>query len=173
MTIEKDRRAAILQHMNVRAAKISDAKAICALINYYAEHDKMLFRPLAEIYENLQTFLVAEQDGTVVGCCALEVIWSDLAEIKSLAVGSDDRGKGVGTALIEAALDQARQLGVPRVFALTLEPGFFERAGFSIVRKEELPMKVWSDCARCPKQNECDEIAVIKGLARDSDPDAE
>ncbi len=172
MSIEKAEPAAILQHMDVRGAKISDAKAICALINYYAEHDKMLFRSLAEVYENLQTFLVAEQDRTVVGCCALEVIWSDLAEIKSLAVSSDDRGKGVGTALIKAALDQARQLGVPRVFALTLEPGFFERAGFSIVRKEELPMKVWSDCARCPKQNECDEIAVIKGLARDPDPDA-
>jgi amino-acid N-acetyltransferase len=158
--------------MNVRGAKISDAKAICALINYYAEHDKMLFRSLAEIYENLQTFLVAERDRSVVGCCALEVIWSDLAEIKSLAVGPDDKGKGAGTALVEAALDQARQLGVPRVFALTLEPGFFERAGFSVVRKEELPMKVWSDCARCPKQNECDEIAVIKGLARDLDPEA-
>lgn len=152
--------------MKVRAARISDAKAISALINYYAEHDKMLFRSLAEIYENLQTFLVAEREQTVAGCCALEVIWSDLAEIKSLAVRAEGRGKGVGTALIEAALEQASQLGVPRVFALTLEPGFFERAGFRIVDKEGLPMKVWSDCARCPKQEECDEIAVIKDLGR-------
>jgi len=150
--------------MKIRSARILDAKAICSLINYYAEHDKMLFRSLADVYEMLQTFLVAEEEGRVVGCCALEVIWSDLAEVKSLAVGADERGKGVGTSLVAAALDQARQLGVPRVFALTLEPKFFERAGFSIVRKEELPMKVWSDCARCPKQDECDEIAVIRDL---------
>jgi amino-acid N-acetyltransferase len=164
MAVEKDRPAAILTAMKVRAAKISDAKAICALINYYAEHDKMLFRSLAEIYENLQTFLVAQREDAVVGCCALEIIWSDLAEIKSLAVGAEERGRGAGTALIEAALKQAAQLGVPRVFALTLEPGFFERAGFRVIDKEELPMKVWSDCARCPKQEECDEIAVIKEL---------
>ncbi len=164
MAVEKGRLTAILADMKVRAAKISDAKAISALINYYAEHDKMLFRSLAEIYENLQTFLVAERDQAVVGCCALEVIWSDLAEIKSLAVSAQERGKGAGTALIEAALEQAAQLGVPRVFALTLEPGFFERAGFRVIDKEGLPMKVWSDCARCPKQEECDEIAVIKDL---------
>ncbi|MBM4026446.1 MAG: N-acetyltransferase [Planctomycetes bacterium] len=159
--------------MNVRNARISDAKVICSLINYYAEHDKMLFRALAEIYENLQTFLVAEQDGRTIGCCALEVIWSDLAEIKSLAIQAENRGKGVGTALVSAALEQARALGVPRVFALTLEPGFFERVGFAVVRKEDLPMKVWSDCAKCPKQTECDETAVIRTLGAGDAPVAE
>ena len=138
--------------MNVRNARISDAKVICSLINYYAEHDQMLFRSLAEIYENLQTFLVAQEGDRTVGCCALEVIWSDLAEIKSLAVASEQRGRGVGTALVAAALEQARELGIPRVFALTLAPGFFERVGFTVVRKEDLPMKVWSDCAKGPKQ---------------------
>jgi amino-acid N-acetyltransferase len=150
--------------MEVRAAKVSDAKAICTLINYYAEHDKMLFRSLAEIYENLQTFSVAAEGAVVIGCCALEVIWSDLAEIKSLAVDPSHRGTGVGTMLVTAALDQARQLGLPRVFALTLEPGFFQKLGFNIVTKESLPMKVWSDCARCPKQQECDETALVKSL---------
>jgi amino-acid N-acetyltransferase len=162
--IEMRQNRSILGPMKVRNARIADAKAICSLINYYAEHDKMLFRSLAEIYENLQTFLVAERDGRVVGCCALEVIWSDLAEIKSLAVAAQERGTGIGTALVKAALDQARQLGVPRVFALTLEPKFFQRAGFAVVKKEELPMKVWSDCARCPKQDECDEIAVLRDV---------
>jgi len=164
MPVAKELPAAILLCMKVRNATVFDAKAICALINYYAEHDKMLFRPLAEIYENLQTFLVAERDRQVVGCCSLEVIWSDLAEVKSLAVDPDGRGQGIGTALVKAALEQAVGLGIPRVFALTLEPKFFKGAGFAIVKKEELPMKVWSDCARCPKQNECDEIAVIRNL---------
>jgi amino-acid N-acetyltransferase len=152
--------------MEVRHARVSDAKVIGALINYYAEHDKMLFRSLAEIYENLQTFLVVENDGHVVGCCALEVIWSDLAEIKSLAVEADHRGRGIGATLVTATLDEARLLGVPRVFALTLEPRFFEKLGFEVVAKEALPMKVWSDCARCPKQQECDEVALVKSLAR-------
>lgn len=150
--------------MKVRNARIPDAKAIAALINCYAEHDKMLFRSLAEIYEKLQMFLVADENEVVVGCCAMEIIWSDLAEIKSLAVAPGQKGRGLGRALVEAAVEQARQLGVSRVFALTLEPRFFERIGFSVVAKEDLPMKVWSDCARCPKQQECDEIAVAKAL---------
>ncbi|MHC4324400.1 MAG: N-acetyltransferase, partial [Planctomycetota bacterium] len=132
--------------------------------NSYAERDRMLFRSIADIYENLQTFIVAELDETIVGCCALEVIWSDLAEIKSLAIDEGYKGKGIGRELVAAAVEQAEKLGVPRVFALTLEPGFFEKTGFAIVEKEELPMKVWSDCARCSKQQKCDEIAVLKSV---------
>ena len=154
--------------MNIRSAKISDAKAIQALINSYAERDKMLFRSVVDIYENLQTFLVAELDETIVGCCALEVIWADLAEIKSLAIGQIYKGKGIGTELVAAAVEQAVKLGVPKVFALTLEPAFFEKSGFAIVEKEALPMKVWSDCARCPKQQNCDETAVLKNISIES-----
>ncbi|MGD2094912.1 MAG: N-acetyltransferase [Phycisphaerales bacterium] len=154
--------------MNTRSAKISDVKAIHALISSYAERDRMLSRSITDIYENLQTFIVAEADGKLVGCCALEVVWSDLAEIKSLAVNEKNKEKGVGKMLVAAALEQAAQLGVPRVFALTLEPTFFEKNGFEIVKKETLPMKVWSDCARCPKQDHCDEIAVIKNVSQES-----
>jgi amino-acid N-acetyltransferase len=151
--------------MNVRSAKISDVTAINALINSYAERDRMLFRSLADIYENLQTFIVAELDKTIVGCCALEVIWADLAEIKSLAIDEAYKGKGIGRELVAAAVEQAVKLGVSRIFALTLEPAFFEKSGFEIVEKEALPMKVWSDCARCSKQQNCDEIAVIKKVS--------
>ncbi len=154
--------------MNIHSAKISDAKAIQALINSYAERDRMLFRSLADIYENLQTFTVAELDGNVVGCCALEIIWADLAEIKSLAVNGANKEKGIGKMLVTAALELAAELGVPKVFALTLEPEFFIKSGFNVVEKDELPMKVWSDCARCPKQQNCDETAVIKSVLRDA-----
>ncbi len=154
--------------MNIRSAKISDVKAIHALINSYAERDRMLFRSKADIYENLQAFTVAELDGNVVGCCALQIIWSDLAEIKSLAVDEANKDKGVGKMLVAAATEQARQLGLPRVFALTLNPAFFEKLGFSVVEKDKLPMKVWSDCAKCPKQQNCDEIAVIKDVLREA-----
>lgn len=154
--------------MNIRNAKISDAKVINALISSYAEMDRMLFRSLADIYENLQTFIVAELDGSIVGCCALEVIWADLAEIKSLAIDEAYKGKGIGRGLVAAAVEQAAKLGVAKVFALTLEPAFFEKSGFAIVEKDTLPMKVWSDCARCSKQQNCDEIAVLKTVARGS-----
>ncbi len=154
--------------MKVRSAKISDVKRINALISSYAERDRMLFRSIADIYENLQVFTVADLDGDVVGCCALEIIWSDLAEIKSLAVDEANKEKGIGKMLVTAALEQAEQLGVPRVFALTLEPDFFEKLGFEIVEKETLPMKVWSDCAKCPKQQNCDEIAVVKTVSREA-----
>ena len=153
--------------MNVRSAKISDAKAIQALINSHAERDRMLFRSMADIYENLQTFTVAELEGDIVGCCALEIIWADLAEIKSLAIDEVYKGKGIGRALVAAAVEQAEKLGVPRVFALTLEPEFFVKSGVGLVEKGQLPMKVWSDCARCPKQQHCDEIAVIKSVSRE------
>ncbi len=154
--------------MNIRSAKISDAEAIYALINFYAERDRMLFRPLADIYENLQAFTVAELEGKVVGCCSLQIIWSDLAEIKSLAVDEANIDKGLGKMLVAAAIEQAGQMGLPKIFALTLRPEFFEKLGFGVVEKDTLPMKVWSDCAKCPKQQNCDEIAVIKDVLRDA-----
>ncbi|MBN1804682.1 MAG: N-acetyltransferase [Sedimentisphaerales bacterium] len=148
--------------MNIRDAKISDVKAINALISCYAELDKMLFRSMSDIYEKLQNFIVAEIESDVVGCCALEIIWSNLAEIKSLAVDQKRKQMGIGRNLVNAAVEKAAYLGVPKVFALTLEPVFFEKLGFEIVEKDTLPMKVWSDCAKCPKQQNCDEVALIK-----------
>ena len=150
--------------MKVRGAKIPDAEVIYSLINSYAERDKMLFRSMADIYENLQAFTVAELDGNVVGCCALQIIWSDLAEIKSLAVDQSHKGAGVGKMLVTDAIEKACQLGLPRVFALTLNKDFFKKLGFETIKKDSLPMKVWSDCAKCPKQQNCDEIAVVKKL---------
>jgi len=154
--------------MEVRSAKISDVEAIYSLINCYAERDEMLFRSKADIYENLQAFIVAELNGSVVGCCALQIVWSDLAEIKSLAVDEANKGLGVGKAIVDAAIEQARKLGLQKVFALTLTPDFFEKLGFEIIEKDALPMKVWSDCARCPKQQNCDETAVIKIVSREA-----
>ena len=137
---------------------------IYSLISDHAEQDRMLFRSKADIYENLQDFSVAELDGDVVGCCSLQIIWADLAEIKSLAVQQARIGTGVGKSLVQDAVEKAGKLGLPRLFALTLTPDFFQKLGFEVIGRDDLPMKVWSDCARCPKQKNCDEIAVIKYL---------
>lgn len=146
--------------MKVRNAKVADVDTIHALITHYAQLDRMLFRSKAYIFDNLQMFSVAQIGKKIVGCCALQVIWADLAEIKSLAVANRYRKKGIGNALIKNAVRQAEELGVGKIFALTLEPKFFEKTGFAVVEKKTLPMKVWSDCAKCPKQDNCDETAV-------------
>jgi amino-acid N-acetyltransferase len=150
--------------MKIRTAKISDGPFIYALINNYAEQDLMLFRSMTDIYENLRSFLLAEAGGRVVGCCALQIIWSDLAEIKSLAVDDAHQDKGVGRMLVRKSVSEAKKLGMKKVFALTLVPGFFKKLGFKTVEKEKLPMKVWTDCAKCTKQDSCDETAMIKIL---------
>ena len=146
--------------MMIRDATIHDVKRIHELINGYAEVDRMLFASMSSIYENLQIFKVAELDEEVAGCCALKVLWEDLAEIKSLAVEASQFGKGVGRILVAGCMEKAKKLGLKKVFTLTLEPDFFAKLGFVNVQKESLPMKVWSDCTECPKQDHCDETAL-------------
>ena len=146
--------------MAVRDATIQDVQRIHELINSYAEVDRMLFASLSDIYERLLTFTVAEEGDSVIGCCAMQVLWENLAEIKSLAVDEASFGQGTGKALIQGCMDKARRLGLKKVFTLTMEPVFFEKLGFVRVDREKLPMKVWSDCANCSKQDHCDEIAL-------------
>ena len=142
-----------------------DVPSIHRLITHHAEFNRMLFRSFADLYEHLRDFFVAVEPGPqgdeVVGCAALELVWRDLAEIKSLAVDESRRGQGIGRQLVDAALQEAHRLGLVRVFALTREQGFFERLGFRVVAKETLPHKVWTDCVRCPLQEQCDEIAMV------------
>ena len=152
--------------MKIRPARVEDAATICGIINYYAERGRMLHRSLESVYEALREFLVAEDEsGKVAGCVAVDVYWSDLAEVKSLAVAPDRRGGGIGTALVGAAIRDSRRLGLGRLFALTYEKEFFTRHGFRTVRREKLPEKVWRECMACPKSDACDEIAMVLDLA--------
>jgi len=148
----------------VEKAKISDANQIHKLINFFADKGVMLPRPLSEIYENIRDYFVLREGERLIACAALHITWVDLAEIKSVAVAEDSQGQGIGNHLIEACLDEARELGIPTVFCLTYQPGFFERFGFSQLDKMELPQKVWSECFRCPNFPNCDEIALINHL---------
>jgi amino-acid N-acetyltransferase len=134
------------------------------IINSHAELGKMLFKSLGQLYEDLRDFGVYESGGKVVGCVALTIIWSDLAEVRALAVDEDARGQGIGTHLVKWSIDEGRRLGIARLMSLTYEQRFFEKLGFVVVPKETLPLKVWSDCVRCPKQDKCDEIAMVLDL---------
>lgn len=124
----------------------------------------MLHRSLESVYDALREFLVAEEDGQVVGCVALDIFWQDLAEIKSLAVAPEATGKGVGSRLVRGAIGDARTLGLGRLFVLTYETGFFDRHGFEIIDRRSLPEKVWRECLSCPKADACDEIAMMLHL---------
>jgi amino-acid N-acetyltransferase len=153
----------------VLKAEVSDAMAIHDLINLYAQRGDMLPRTMGEVYENLRDFFVAESAaaedaGSFLGCVALHIVWSDLAEIKSLAVREDVQAKGLGSQLVEAAIGEARALGLERIFALTYRPAFFERLGFVQADVMTLPRKVWNECYRCPKFPSCNEIAVVLDL---------
>ena len=148
----------------VRAAKIGDAEAICELVNSYAERGLMLHRSLESIYECLRDFLVYCRDGRVVGCVALVLSWKDLGEIRSLAVEPGHQGRGVGRALVGRAVQDGRNLGLARIFALTCEPAFFAKLDFRTVDKDTLPTKVWRDCIHCPKAEACDEVAMVCDL---------
>jgi amino-acid N-acetyltransferase len=124
----------------------------------------MLFKSYAQLYETLRDFAVYEDAGNVVGVTALAILWADLAEVRSLAVDDAHRGKGVGSKLVQWCIDEARQLQIRKLMSLTYEQRFFERLGFKVVPKEALPLKVWSDCVRCPKNDNCDEIAMVLEL---------
>lgn len=150
----------------VRRARVGDAGEIQRLITTFAERDEMLHRSLGEVYENIRDFYVAEDEaGRILGCGALHVCWSHLAEVKSLAVDEAAQGRGYGKQIVLACLEEARELGLKTVFALTYKPGFFERIGFRVVDKATLPHKVWNECIRCPKFTGCTEIAVVYDLA--------
>jgi len=146
--------------MGLRKAILQDSVGIYSLINAYAKEGLLLPRSLNSIYENIRDFWVYEEDGQLIGCCALHIVWEDLAEIKSLAVAKNMRGKGIGTRLVQACLMEAKELGVKRVFVLTYSVDFFEKLGFYTIPKENLPHKVWGECINCVKFPSCDEVAM-------------
>jgi len=142
-------------------ARIKDVPQMHQLVNYFADKGLMLPRSLSEIYENIRDYFVVRQGELVIACAALHVSWSDLAEVKSVAVAEESQQQRIGAQLVEACLQEAKELGIPTVFCLTYQPTFFEKFGFSQVDKMELPRKVWSECYRCPKFPDCDEVALV------------
>jgi len=151
----------------IRKAKTQDVVVIQKILAYFAQQERLLARSLSELYTNLRDLFLAEDEetGQVVGCCSLHVVWEDLAEIRSLAVLDSHQGLGLGRKLVNACLEDARSVGIRRVFTLTYETGFFERLGFRVVDKSVFPHKIWADCLHCPKFPECDEVAMVLDLA--------
>ncbi|MBE0480768.1 MAG: N-acetyltransferase [Dehalococcoidia bacterium] len=150
--------------MRVEKAKIGDASQMHRLINRFAAQGEMLPRALSEIYENIRDYFVVRNGEEVIACVALHVSWSDLAEIKSLAVADGCKERGIGTLLVKTCIDEAMELGISTIFCLTYKPAFFEKCGFELVDKTMLPRKVWGECYKCPKFPDCDEVPLVVHL---------
>lgn len=150
--------------MHIRKARVNDGKSIHQFLLEGSKNGELLPRSLNEIYDNIRDYYVIFEGEELVGVSALHICWADLAEVRSLLVKDSMRGRGYGGVLLKHCIDEARELGISRIFALTYKVGFFEHSGFSVTDKKELPHKIWSDCIKCSKFPDCDEIAVILDL---------
>ena len=152
--------------MEVEKARIGDAPRIHKLVNYFADKGEMLPRALSEVYENIRDFFVVRVEDRLIACAALHIYWSDIAEMRGVAVSEDSQSQGIGASLVQACLGEAEGLGIAQIFCLTYKPGFFEKLGFVRIDSVKLPRKVWGECYRCPKFPNCDEVALIYYLER-------
>jgi amino-acid N-acetyltransferase len=150
----------------IRKPHTGDVPAIQGLIDPAAQAGAILPRSAAELYEKLRDFHIYEDEKGLGGCCALHIDLPGLAEVRTLLVREDLRGRGIGKALVHACIDEARELGIGRVYALTRSPQFFARFGFREIDKHELPNKVFRDCLQCPKYTHCDETALIADVGQ-------
>ncbi|MDR1696335.1 MAG: N-acetyltransferase [Endomicrobium sp.] len=151
--------------MNIRPAKVTDVKEIHKLVEHYADNKEMLHRSLNSIYENIQEYVVVEEeDGSIIGCGALHVAWENLAEIKALAVSDKYTKQGIGKQIVARLQQNAKDLGVAKVFALSFKPEFFQKLGFGVIPKEMLPHKIWSECINCHLFPDCGEVPLLISL---------
>jgi amino-acid N-acetyltransferase len=149
--------------MRTREARLPDAEQIYLLISSHFESGTLLPRSFPEICENIRDFVVAEENGQITGCGALHLYGVHLAEVRSITVCPECRGRGVGELIVRRLLKVAQRHEVTGVCLFTRIPEFFSRLGFSIVQREDIPDKLYKDCCICPKLNCCDEVAMVRG----------
>lgn len=151
----------------LRKARIGDVKTIHRMINISAGKGEVLPRALMDIYGSLRDFFVYvdEETVTIAGICAMNIIWENLAEVRSLYVEEGYRNRGIGRNLVEACISEAITLQLYRIFTLTYKKDFFVHLGFKEVERSSLSEKIFSDCFRCSKYPDyCDEVAMVVDL---------
>jgi amino-acid N-acetyltransferase len=134
--------------IEIRPAKTQDIPGIRALIDTYTLGGRLLNKETVMLYEDVQEFTVAIENGAVVGCGALHVLWEDLAEVRTVAVVDSLKGQGVGHQILEAIVNRARVIGVSRIFCLTFETAFFGRHGFEEIHGTPVDPDVYSELLR-------------------------
>jgi amino-acid N-acetyltransferase len=144
----------VVEELTIRRARTADVPSIRNLIDVYASDRILLSKATVTLYEDIQEFWVAERDGdgSIVGCGALHVMWSDLAEVRTVAVDPECRGLGVGQAIVEKLIATAAWLGARRVFCLTFETAFFGRLGFKPLSELPVGPEVELELLRSPDE---------------------
>jgi amino-acid N-acetyltransferase len=170
---EKDQSQIVIQKAQVR-----DVEEILELVNTFAAMNLMLPRGPQYLYENIRDFVIACDSNVpvysdretrevlhlLVACGSLHVLWEDIAEIRALAIHPDYQHLGLGSKLVEYMKEEAKQLGIRRLYTFTLTEDFFKTVGFRPQDRSELPPKVWGECSRCPKYFNCDEVGMVLDL---------
>lgn len=147
----------------IRPARTSDVPLIQALVEPLVQKRILLGKNLVVLYEAVQEFIVAEgEDGALIGCGALHVMWEDLGEVRTLAVAPDSLHTGVGHALLSRLEDDARALGLSRLFCLTFETAFFESHGFAPISEAIVSLDIYAELVRSPDEG----VAEFLDLAR-------
>ncbi len=152
--------------MRARRARAADAEPIARLVEFYAPSGVLLPRSREEILAGIGKFLVLAEGERVAGCLALERYTAELAEIRSVAVDPELRGRGLGARLLRAGMTEARRRGYARVFAVTRSPEFFLRRGFQAIGRHALREKIERDCAVCPRAKDCHLVGVAQVAER-------
>ena len=135
---------------------LADVPSLEALMAPYVATGDLLPRSNYDLCRHIKEYVVAEAGVDLVGCGWLKIYSRGLAEVW--------QGSGIGRALLETLIAEARGFGLAEVLALTRKPAFFLKLGFGPAEREHFPLKVWADCARCPRQSCCDEVAVVLRL---------
>ena len=162
----------------IEKAQILDVEEILELVNVFAESNLMLPRGPQYLYENIRDFVIASDRNVpvysltetredlhlIVACGSLHVLWEDIAEVRALAIHPDYQHLGLGSKLVQHMQQEAKQLGINRLFTFTLTEDFFKTLGFRKIERNGLPPKVWGECSRCPKYFHCDEIGMVLDL---------
>ncbi len=150
----------------IRKAVLPDVASMYRLINHYAERELMLPKSQLQLYENLRDYSVVVDPAckAIVGCGALHIYWADLAELRAIAVAPERAHDGIGSFLVRQLVQEARDLGVARLFLFTYVASFFSKFQFKEVAHGSIPLKVYNECFHCPKFNACDEVAMELSL---------
>ena len=162
----------------IQKAQIRDVEEILELVNGFASSNLMLPRGPQYLYENIRDFVIAiDEDipvytltdtkevlNLMVACGSLHVLWEDIAEVRALAIHPDYQHLGLGSRIVEKMKEEARKIGIHRLFTFTMTEEFFKTLGFSKIKRKDLPPKVWGECSRCPKYFQCDEVGMALDL---------
>ena len=166
------------RQIDICKAQIRDVEEILELVNVFANSNLMLPRGPQYLYENIRDFVIASDRNVpvysltetrevlhlIVACGSLHVLWEDIAEVRALAIHPDYQHLGLGSKLVQFMKQEARQLGIKRLFTFTLTEDFFKTLGFKKIERNSLPPKVWGECSRCPKYFQCDEVGMVLDL---------